>query len=56
MPGLYTVGLPFQTAIASALLGGVGRDAAYVADRVAERAAASPLRAEAPAIPFRTPA
>ena len=38
--GLYTVGLPFQTALASALLGGVWRDAAFVGDRVAERAAA----------------
>ncbi len=37
--GLYVVGLPFETRIASALLGGVWRDAAYVADRVAERAA-----------------
>src|SRR4029453_6505996 len=39
VPGLYTLGLPFQTALASALLGGVWRDAAYVGDRVAERAA-----------------
>lgn len=30
-PGIYFVGLPFQTAINSSLLGGVGSDAAYVA-------------------------
>jgi putative flavoprotein involved in K+ transport len=39
-PGLYFVGLPFQRAIASALLGGVGRDAARIVDRVVARAAA----------------
>ena len=50
VPGLYIVGLPFQTAIASALIGGVGRDAAFVADRVAERAAASGVRGEALAV------
>lgn len=33
--GLYFVGLPFQTSLASALLGGVGRDARFIADRVA---------------------
>ncbi len=34
-PGLYFVGVPFQYSLASSLIGGVGRDAAYVADRVA---------------------
>jgi putative flavoprotein involved in K+ transport len=34
-PGLYFVGLPFQTALSSALLGGVGADAAYVAGKIA---------------------
>ena len=29
-PGLYFVGLPFQFSIASDVLPGVGRDAAYV--------------------------
>jgi putative flavoprotein involved in K+ transport len=29
-PGLYFVGLPFQYSVSSALIGGVGRDAAYV--------------------------
>ncbi|GAA3739592.1 hypothetical protein GCM10022239_14050 [Leifsonia bigeumensis] len=35
MPGLYFVGMPFQYALTSQLLGGVGRDAGYVAGRVA---------------------
>jgi len=34
-PGLYFVGLPFQTALTSALLGGVGADAAYIAGQIA---------------------
>jgi putative flavoprotein involved in K+ transport len=34
-PGLYFVGLFFLTSITSALLGGVGRDAAHVAARIA---------------------
>ncbi|MET0772201.1 MAG: NAD(P)/FAD-dependent oxidoreductase [Candidatus Limnocylindrales bacterium] len=33
-PGLFFVGLPFQRAIASSLLGAVGRDAAAIVDRV----------------------
>lgn len=33
-PGLYYVGMPFQTGLTSGLLGGVGRDAAYVAGRM----------------------
>lgn len=47
-PGLYVVGLPFLYSAASALLGGVGRDAAYIADRIAERVtgpASKPARA-----------
>ena len=36
-PGLYFVGLLFQTAVTSALVGGVGQDAAYVADKIAAR-------------------
>jgi putative flavoprotein involved in K+ transport len=39
-PGLYFVGLPFQRAMASSLLGGVGRDAAEIVDRVVARATA----------------
>lgn len=35
MPGLYFLGIPFQYALTSGLIGGVGRDAAYIADRIA---------------------
>jgi len=35
--GLYFVGLPFQTRLASALIGGVGEDAASVAQVIARR-------------------
>ncbi|MGO4691774.1 flavin-containing monooxygenase [Glaciibacter sp. 2TAF33] len=34
LPGLYFVGIPFQYALTSGLLGGVGRDAAYIADQL----------------------
>jgi putative flavoprotein involved in K+ transport len=34
LPGLYFVGMPFQYALTSALIGGVGRDSAYVADQI----------------------
>jgi putative flavoprotein involved in K+ transport len=34
VPGIYFVGLPFQFAVASSLIGGVGRDARYVVDRI----------------------
>ncbi|HYJ68192.1 MAG TPA: NAD(P)-binding domain-containing protein [Nocardioidaceae bacterium] len=37
-PGLYFVGLPFQFAFASMLVGGVGRDAEFVAKAIAKRA------------------
>ena len=40
-PGLYFVGLFFQSAAISSLVGGVGRDAAYIADRIAARAIAA---------------
>ena len=36
-PGLYFVGLFFLSAGSSSLVGGVGRDAAYIADQVASR-------------------
>jgi putative flavoprotein involved in K+ transport len=36
-PGLYFVGLFFQSAATSSLVGGVGRDAAYIADNIAAR-------------------
>ena len=37
VPGLYFIGLPFQRAMASSLLGGVGRDAADLVDHLAAR-------------------
>ena len=37
-PGLYFLGLPFQHTFASAVVGGVGRDARYIAEHIAERA------------------
>ncbi|HYH91865.1 MAG TPA: FAD-dependent oxidoreductase [Candidatus Saccharimonadales bacterium] len=40
LPGLYFVGLPFQYAFASMLVGGAGRDAAWVVDRLVERSRA----------------
>jgi putative flavoprotein involved in K+ transport len=40
VPGLFFCGLSFQYAFSSMVLPGVGRDAAYVADRVAARARA----------------
>jgi putative flavoprotein involved in K+ transport len=33
-PGLYFVGLLFQRALSSALLGGVGADAAYIVEQL----------------------
>lgn len=36
-PGLYFVGLRFQHSLVSALLGGVGEDAAYIAEHAAAR-------------------
>jgi putative flavoprotein involved in K+ transport len=40
-PGLYFAGLRFQHCMASSLIGGVGGDAAFIAEQVAQR---SPLR------------
>jgi len=39
-PGLYFIGLPFLYSVNSSLVVGVGHDAAYLADRIALRAAA----------------
>lgn len=36
--GLYFVGMPFQFGLTSGLIGGVGRDATHVADRIARAA------------------
>ena len=38
VPGLYFVGLPFQYAASSSLIGGVGRDAGFVVDKLIARA------------------
>ncbi len=38
-PGLYFLGLPFQYAASSALIPGVGRDAGYLAQRIAQHSA-----------------
>ena len=40
MPGLYFLGLRFQHRLNSSLVGGVGEDAEFVAERVAARAEA----------------
>ena len=37
-PGLYFLGLPFQYTFASSTIGGVGKDARYIAGHIAERA------------------
>lgn len=37
IPGLYFVGMPFQYALTSAIVGGVGRDAEYVVEHLAAR-------------------
>lgn len=41
-PGLYFVGLHFLYAMSSSMIHGLGRDAQYVAERIAERLAAAP--------------
>ncbi len=38
-PGLYFLGLPFLYSLSSALLGGVGRDAAHIVDHISKRVA-----------------
>jgi putative flavoprotein involved in K+ transport len=40
-PGLYFMGLPFQYALSSVLVGGVGRDAAHIVERVERKRAAA---------------
>ncbi|HXU85888.1 MAG TPA: FAD-dependent oxidoreductase [Verrucomicrobiae bacterium] len=41
VPGLYYLGIPFTYAFTSMLVGGAGRDARYVVDRIAERVRAT---------------
>jgi putative flavoprotein involved in K+ transport len=55
VPGLYFLGLPWQTARGSALLGFVGADAAALSDRMATDAKPPTQRAE-PVIPAVSPA
>jgi putative flavoprotein involved in K+ transport len=53
-PGLYFLGIPFQYAFTSMLVGGAGRDAEYVVERVADRVrAAGPAGALAAATTSR---
>lgn len=40
-PGLYFLGLPFQYTLTSSFIGGVGRDAKYIAEQISTR---SPVR------------
>jgi putative flavoprotein involved in K+ transport len=42
LPGLYFVGMPFQYALTSGLIGGVGRDAAFVVGQLDRKSAAQP--------------
>jgi len=51
-PGLYFVGLPFQTRLASGLVGGVGDDARSVAATIAGRLGAA-AQVERSAVPVR---
>lgn len=53
-PGLYFVGLFFLSAAISSLVGGVGRDAAYIADQIAARAEARAARTRQTAEPRPT--
>ena len=47
VPGLYFMGVLFQYSFTSMLIRGVGRDAEYVVDRIAERLAAGARVAKA---------
>ncbi len=42
VPGLYFIGLLFLYSLSSALLGGVGRDAVYIANHIAATSAQAP--------------
>jgi putative flavoprotein involved in K+ transport len=43
-PGLHFMGLPFQRTLSSALIGGVGRDAAHIAHHIRVRSPAPSVR------------
>ena len=49
-PGLYFLGIPFTYGFTSMLVAGAGRDAAYVVDRIADRAGAGATRSLARAV------
>jgi putative flavoprotein involved in K+ transport len=49
-PGLFFIGLAFQQAASSTLIGGVGRDAEYIARQVAARVESSPSTAVSTAV------
>jgi putative flavoprotein involved in K+ transport len=51
-PGLYFLGLPFQHTFASAVIGGVGKDARYVAEHIAPR---DTMREREPVLARRIP-
>jgi putative flavoprotein involved in K+ transport len=51
-PGLYFLGLPFQHSFASAVIGGVGKDARYIAEHIAERTSRSERKLVPPGEPF----
>jgi putative flavoprotein involved in K+ transport len=55
-PGLYFVGLPFQTRLASGLIGGVGEDAGMVAEAIAGRLQAAGAVAAGSVAPDTVPA
>jgi putative flavoprotein involved in K+ transport len=44
VPGLYFLGLRFQHRLNSSLIGGVGEDAAFIAEHIARRTEAVLLR------------
>ena len=48
-PGLYFLGLPFQYTLTSSLIGGVGRDAHYIAGQIAARSSVCVEHAESAA-------
>jgi putative flavoprotein involved in K+ transport len=50
VPGLYFVGLLFQRGFYSMLIGGAGRDAAYIADHIAKRQRVAVPTAAAPSV------
>jgi putative flavoprotein involved in K+ transport len=51
-PGLYFLGLPFQYTLTSSLIGGVGRDALFIAEQIAARSSA-PIEHAKPAATSR---